>query len=100
MILPPHRGQTRPRVVRRSTSIPSCTALSSMTNKRDSCAHVILLRLAMAIRDHKYSAKDRYGRHEQNQHADIKVSNKGTVRANRGPAHHALSQGGFADQQE
>src|SRR4051812_18582973 len=83
MILPPHRGHNRPRVVRRSTSIPSRMATSSIK----------LSRSAMPICDYEYSAEDRNRWYQQDQNTDVEVADKRTVVAQRRAAHNTLSKG-------
>ena len=81
MILPPQRGQARPRVVRRSMSILSCCAKSSkepqdfLPDDRGGLAS----RFAMPESNDEYRAKDRDWRHQQYQHPNVKISDERTV---------------------
>ena len=77
MILPPQRGHERPRVVRRSTSITLSSSFWLSTGIDSRLLFVMLLAgFAMSKSNNKDGAKDRNGRHEQHEHADIEVSYK------------------------
>src|SRR5688500_8756371 len=86
MIFPAQRGQTRPRVVRFSTS--SASGLSSAMS-------------FIFLQHYKNRTEDRDRRYKEDQHTDIEIANKPRVGGiiQGGPAHRTLRFGIITRQQ-